>query len=273
MSNISNEKVLKILGWALIILSSLFFAGALCALAYSVFFAQCFYSDTVRLANVLVTTSAVSAVLGATLLVQSKNRADKNEQRSRDHLDAWVLAYKEASAALEDGNNILLNWARAAYLLRQAKTLEKNIKEESHVLALEVHRIKYRYIFSDVLDKPAIHFYGASRRFMEENKGLSKEALLNKAGEEAWKPKEMKDLYEEPYWDVNPIPEEALYAVRQAAQWPEDYRKLFKDWKFSEEDRQRLRFGVGGFSGLAKYLDHLDSIRSRKLGIKSRGEN
>jgi len=250
----------------LAVLSYLFFAVALGVLVYPVF--TCFNLPAATNAGV----AGALVAMGVQLFVHNKNRSDKKEQQSRFHLNSWLSAYKKARNLLRDGNNDRAKWVHAARVLRLAEDLEKKITEESHRRVFEIHQMEYRYLFAEFLRKPSIHFYGVSPRFMEEISKLSREKMLDEAGERDWEVK-MRDPDELRDPDVQPIPEEALYAVWQTAQWPYPYRDPLDGLKFSKEDRHLMFFGVGDCEGIAKYLKHLDLMRKRKRAPKSGGEN
>jgi len=269
MSGILKKNWLNQLGGVLIALSIAPFAGAIYALVSPAFSAKCFNFDTIRAAVEWATLSGILMALGATLRVQSKDLADKKEQRSRFYLDSCLDAYERAGNILEDGNNDRAKWVRAARVLMLAKNLEKSITQESHLRVFEVHRLEYRYLFSEIIDKPGIHFYGVSPRVMKEIGELDREKMLDEAEERSRELQFSNNPYEKHAPDVYPLPEEALYAVWQAARWPDDYTEPLRGLKFSEEERLML---ISSGLGIAEYLDHKEVKRARDLK-KNRGEN
>lgn len=213
----------------------------------------------------IVGVAGIAATIGGAVLAHDYKQSDKKERLSRFHLDSWLDAYEKASNLLGDGNSDRPKWVHAGRVLMLAKDLEQKITEESHRGALEVHRLKYRYFFSEVLDKPAIHFYGPSILFMEKTSKLGREEMLDKAGEQDWEVRvRLGDPYEQYEPDVDPLPEEALYAVWQAARWPDDERDPLDGLKFSREDPLMSLL----FPNLAKYLLHQRLTHERNRGSK-----
>jgi len=238
-----KENWLEVLGWA-------FIPGAVIALAFS----------SIALATPL-------GALGTFFFVHAKRNSDKKEQIARKeeglsqfYLDSCLDAYEKASDLLRDGNNNRAKWVHAGRILMLAKDLEKNITQESHLRVFEVHRLKYRYFFSEVIDKPGIHFYGVSSSVMKEISKLDRVKMLDEAEERSRKWQFSNNPYEKHDPDVYPLPEEALYAVWQASQWPYGHPEPLEGLKFSEEDRTKIHF-----SGIEEYLDHKEVKRARDL--------
>ena len=141
----------------LLTLGGLFIASAICVVAYP-FFVSCATFDP--LINGL--PAGILVAIGAQFLAQGKNMRDANDKRSIFYLKSCVLAYKEASNILQDGNNERVKWIGAGRALGHAKELAIRVTEDAHLRVLELHQLKYRSIFSDAIaEKPAAFFYGA----------------------------------------------------------------------------------------------------------------
>lgn len=216
MKKIFNEKtlsiVLNIAGWTLIVLSIAPLTRAIYVSAYPVFSDQNFDSDTIRLVGELVTMSGILAALGATLLAQFKNLADKKEQLSLYHLESCVSAYKKACNTLrgdDDGllNNDCVKWSRAARMLVHTKELEVNITEKSHRLVFTAYMLEYQHILHATLRQPAGFYYGAPRELIADTNASAKWA--------AEQEKQKKDFVS--------ISEESLHAMVEVAKWFDKY--------------------------------------------------
>ena len=136
--NSKTEMLLRGMGWLCI-------AFALCVVALNP-------SDNGLSAGILI-------AIGAQFLAQAKNIDDTNEKRSFFYLESCLLAYKEASDLLRDGNNKRGKWIAAGRALKHAKILATDVKEDAHCRVLELHRLKYRVIFHDAIAKKTGAFF------------------------------------------------------------------------------------------------------------------
>ncbi len=131
------------LGWLLIVLA----AGVIVCAGFSLLFSPLVTFDP--LVNAL--PAGVLVALGAQLLTQSKNIGEVNEKRSLFYLDSCVKAYEEARNLLSDGNNDRATWIAAGRALMHAKELATSVTEDAHLRVLELHRLKYRSFFREVI--------------------------------------------------------------------------------------------------------------------------
>ena len=211
----------------------------------------------VFMAGVLVAIASMLVALGAQLLAQSKNLSEKKEERSRYCLDLCLLAYEEAWKILKDGTNKHVDWVQAGTALWNACVRKEEITEESHLRVLEVHMLKYRYAFWKILDQPNIFFYGVSARAQHKIQGLREDQLLDEANKLAKKAQDSWDPSKPEDPEVHPIPEQALYQVWLAGQFPgkkpED--NPIHGSRFSDTDQSKLVFQ---HQGAGDYLGHLN---------------
>ena len=220
----------------------------------------------VAIAGFLATMAGVLVALGGQFFVYGSRLSDKKEQRSRYYLDACVFAHEEAWKILKkDGTNKDTDWVQAATVLWNASIFEKHITEEPHRLVLEARLIKYRYAFSEILEKPGIFFCGVSPHVLEKIKNSDKKKMFDDAKAQMWKIAKVRTPYVDPLPDsgVNPIAEEALYAVRAAAQFP--YEKLedhpIYGLRFSEDEMTVMYFRE---EGIYEYLRRFYPESERK---------
>lgn len=161
------------------------------------------------------------------------------ERRSLFNLRACASAYDEAQALLADHNNHRATWIRAARLLRHAKTLAEGVTVREHQIDLEIGNLKYRSFFAGLIEnKSAAFFYGGYSDQGLEAAAMASTAEIDVGGR-------MTTLNES-------IPEASLFAIWEAAQWPEGYSDPIGQL-FTDAQREKLVF----FSrGLREYLIH-----------------
>jgi hypothetical protein len=142
---------------------------------------------------------------------------------------------------LQDGNNERVKWIAAGRALVHAKELTSNVSEDPHRRVLELHKLKYRSFFHEVLaDKPAAFFFGAKDTSIPTDQA----AALSTAGEELGRRPVTSTLKE--------LSDKSLRAVWEAAQWPVDYQDPL-DRGFSDEEQAKL---IVLFPGLHEFLEH-----------------
>ncbi len=200
--------------------------------------------------------AGVLIALGGPLLTQSRTAKDASEKRSQFYLESCVAAYDQARELLQDENNDRATWIASGRALVHAKELAANVTEDSHQRVLELQRLKYRGFFHDLLsDRPAAFFYG-----VDPSLDLTTAAAASSAGEDR--------AGRAVTSTVRQLSPESLYAVWEAAQWPEQYSDpLTRD--FSPQERGRL---IVLFPGLHEYLDHLEHWASASGRLFSRSE-
>ena len=129
-----------------------------------------------------------------------------------------------------------------------AKELSIRIMVDSHLRVLELHKLKYRAFFHDALEsKRAAFFYGVR----DTSVPLDDAAAASTAREE----REGRVITS----TLNELSEKSLYAVWEAAQWPQDYKDPLEIAVFSSEERARL---LMLFPGLHEYLKHKERWHS-----------
>ena len=213
-----------------------------------------FIVPLVTMVGVLVTTAGVLVAISGQLFAHSNRISDKNEELSRYYLDSCVLAYEEAWKILKDGTNKRIDWVQASTALKNAEILKEKVTEKPHLLVLEVHMLKYRYAFSEVLNQPGIFFYGVSPRAQPQIDNLSREKMLDKAYALSKKVQVGRHQYQTYNPDVYPIPPEALVVVASAAKFSGKLEEHpIYGLRFSDEERAEMSFH---HPGVAEYLDH-----------------
>lgn len=203
--------------------------------------------------------AGILIALAGHLLARGHAARDAAEKTSQVYLDSSVLAYEEARSLLIDGNNDRAIWIAAGRALVHAKELRSRVTEESHLRVLELHELKYRAFFHDLLyDKTPAFFYGVE----DQTLPIKKAAALSSAREDRGGRVTTSVIRE--------LSERSLLAVWGAAQWPHGYEDPLSK-QFTEVDRSKL--GVL-FSGLHEYLEHKRqwSSASGKLFPRKLGE-
>ena len=131
---------------------------------------------------------------------------------------------------------------------------------DAHLRALDVHHLRYRRFFYDILrTKPAAFFYGAQ----DPATPLDAAAAASTAREE----RAGRTVTS----TVKALSEKSLHAVWEAAQFPADYPDPL-DIGFAPEEEGRL---LVLFPGLHAYLEHTLQYTSAsgKLFPRSRDES
>ena len=183
----------------------------------------------------------ILVALSAQLFAQGKNFSDQAERSSLFYLDSCVKAFEEARQLLADGNNDRATWIAAGRALAHAKQLASAVTEDSHLRVLELHKLKYRGVFHDLLhEKTAAFFYGAEDPAIPTDEA----ARRSTAGEDRNERMLASTL--------KYLSDKSLRTVWEAAQWPKDYADPL-DAAFSDEERAHL---LVLFPGLHEYLEH-----------------
>lgn len=205
--------------------------------------------------NALVTAGILIA-LGGLLLTQAQMAKESGEKRSRFYLDSCVKAYEESRRLLSDGNNDRATWIEAGRALMHANELSNRVTIDPHRRVMELHKLKYRGFFHDAIaKKPATFFYG-----VHVATSLDEAAKASSAPEERGGTT-VTTTYKQ-------LSELSLYAVWEAAQWPQDYEELL-DHVFSPEERDQL---LVLFPGLHEYLEHTERWSSASGRLFPRNE-
>ena len=119
--------------------------------------------------------------------------------------------------------------------------IEARVTVNAHLRVLELHKLKYRRFFHEALaDKPASFFYGCRDGSISTDEA----AALSTAREE----RRGRDVTS----SVRELSEKSLYAVWEAAQWPQEYQDPLEKG-FSKEEQSRLPVL---WPGLHEYLEH-----------------
>lgn len=183
----------------------------------------------------------------ATIQIQQKQiqnqelerKEEVAERRSLFNLNATARAYEQAYSLLSDGNNDRATWIRASRILMHSRTLASGITVEEHQIDLEVRRLEYRPLFSEVLEsKTGSFFYGSENATDINVAAQASTARTNDAGL-------LQNV-------LTSIPEEAIYAIWKASQWPSNYDDPINE-KFTENDEDQLLFN---HRGLRDYIEH-----------------
>jgi|SRR5579863_5827765 len=223
------------LGWGLLIL-------ALIMLIWS----QWAPLDTFTFLNSALPLGILVALAG-NILTQARYANESREKRSRFYLDSTVQAYEEARRLLSNGNNDRPTWIAAGRALEHAKELAGKVAVDEHLRVLEVHKLRYRGFFHDLLkDKTASFFYGVANSALP----IDKAAELSTASEEKNGIIMSSTL--------KSLSEKSIHAVWEAAQFPEEYRDPLNR-EFSAEEKGRL---VLRYPRLHEFLDHRERYHS-----------
>ena len=186
--------------------------------------------------------AGILIALAGHLFTQARAERDSTEKRSQFYLESCVLAYEEAMNLILDGNNDRGMWIAAGRALAHAKQLSLRVTVDAHLRVLELHKLKYLRFFHETLaDKPASFFYGCS----DASVTLDKAAELSTA----WEKRGGRDVS-----TVKKLSEKSLYAVWEAAQWPQEYQDPLEKG-FSEEEKSKLSVL---WPGLHEYFEHKD---------------
>lgn len=231
--------LLKAIGWGLII-------GAVLVFVYP--YLPGFSPVENNQLVITLTASGIMLALGAQLLLQAKNISDDNEKRSQFFLDSCVEAYEEARKLLLDGNNNRETWIAAGRALAHAKNLISKVTEDSHRRVLELHQIKYRRYFHNALaDKPATFFYGAKDISISVDNAAELSTAAERVGGRLITS------------TINYLEDKSLYAVWEAAQWPDDYSEPLDRGFSDEESKGKL---IVLYPGLYDYFEHKELYHS-----------
>lgn len=225
----SMAKILSWLGWLLI-------AAGVAVIGGSYWIPSAFLEP---LKSAL--PAGVLIALAGHLFTQARTVTESAEKRSQFHLDSCVEAYEQARNLLLNGNNERPAWIAAGRALAHANELAGGVSVEAHQRVLELHRLKYRSFFHEAIaPKPPAFFYGVGNTLLP----IDEAAALSTKGEE----KNGRVVTS----TVKELSEKSLYAVWQAAQWPQEYRDPLAR-SFSQEERAGLLIA---FQGLDEYLEH-----------------
>lgn len=191
--------------------------------------------------GIMIALAGVLVALAGQLLTQGRNMGEYLEKQSRFYLDSCIQAYDEAQKLLGDGNNDRGTWIAAARSLKHAKELSEKVVVNSHRRVLEVHELKYRRFFHDLLQgKPASFFYGVN----DTTIATEEAARLSTAPQE----RDGGTVFPN-----DKLSERSLHAIWEAAQFPEEYRETLER-EFSDEERGRL-FVL--YPELFEFLQHI----------------
>jgi len=197
--------------------------------------------------------AGILIALAGHLFAQARAARESTEERSRFYLESCVLAYEEAKSLLLDGNNDRVTWIATGRALAHAKQLSLRVTVDAHLRVLELHKLKYRRFFHEALaDKPASFFYGCPAKAVSLNEAAALSTDRDvRAGRDVTS-------------TVKELSEKSLYAVWEAAQWPQEYRDPLERG-FSEEEKSRLLVlwpGLHEYGGLRGR-----SLKTKKLFI------
>jgi len=191
--------------------------------------------------------AGVLIALAGHLFSQARAAKESVEKRSHFYLDSCVKAYDDARSLLQDGNNDRATWIAAGRALMHAKHLAASVTVDAHLRVLELERLKYRGFFNEVLEsKPAAFFYGVAGTYAS----LDDAGAASSVGEE----RGGRTLVSA----ARQLSDKALYAVWEAAQWPQHYKDPL-DRGFSSEERAGLHLL---FPGLHEFLEHKERWNS-----------
>ena len=227
--NLSMGRTFFILGWGLVVTAVLVVGISLVI--------PDVITNTVSGALVL---SGMLVALAGHLFGQAKAATEADEQKSRFYLQSCIDAYKEAKRLLEDQNNHRATWIEAGRALANARALSDSVTVDAHRRVFEVTQLKYRGFFHNLLRNQSAAFYY----------GGPSSLSIDKAAEQSSAPEERHGHAHTS--TVKELSEKSIYAVWQAAQWPEDYQDP-SDRTFTEEEQGKL---LVLFPGLYEYLQH-----------------
>lgn len=191
--------------------------------------------------------AGVLLALAGHLFTQARAMKDSIEKRSQFYLESCVKGYEEAWNLLHDGNNDRATWIAAARALMHGKELSGKVKEDAHLRVLELHKLRYRRFFHQALaDKPAAFFYGADDTSIPTDEAAKLSTAREKRGG--------RDIAS----PVKELSEKSLYAIWEAAQFPQEYKDPLQRG-FPDEEKSRL---LVRYPGLHEYLEHKKQLHS-----------
>jgi hypothetical protein len=223
------------------------------------------FGDSFGVLNSLFSGLGFAAVVVTIWMQQGqiKNQAQEhidevNERRSLFNLESSVNAYEQARILLNDHNNDRATWIHAARLIGHAKVFGEGVTIDAHQRMLEIKRMEYRAFFSQLLEsKSGAFFYGSQNRAGD----------IDAAARESSVPEETSGR--RILSSSHALPEESIYVIWEAAQWPKDYKDPL-DAKFTLEHREKLILHT---LGLKEYLEHRDQWRSFSGQLRPRTRN
>lgn len=234
------QRTFDFLGWSLVIAA----VGLIVTNFYSPLEPQKSILEGLKSAAI---PAGILLALSGHFFTQARGIKDSTEKRSKFYLESCVKGYEEAQNLLSDGNNDRVKWIAAGRALIYAKELATNVTLQEHKRVLELDRLKYRnYFYHALKDKPATFFYGAKDYFIstEDAAKLSTAKRECIGGVSSFMSVELCD--------------KSIYAVWEAAQWPEEYEELLGR-TFSAEEQLRLCLP---FPGLHQYLEYREQYQS-----------
>ncbi len=211
--------------------------------------------DAFKALNTALPAGVLIALAGH-LLSQARNAAESREKQSRFYLDSSIQAYEEAKKLLSSGSNDRATWIAAGRALKHATELTEKVTVDEHLRVLEVHKLKYRGFFHDLLkDKTAAFFYGVE----DSTLPIDDAATLSTAPEEKNGRTTSSTL--------KSLSEKSIHAIWEAAQFPEEYRDPLNQ-EFSAEEKGRLMLF---YPGLHEFLEHTERYHSASGKLFPRG--
>ena len=235
-ANNTMPYALKIFGWLLV--------AAAAAIVVASFYHS---SSSLQPLKESAVPAGVLLALSGHLFSEARAVRDLDERRSKFYLESCVKAYEEVRDLLSGNNNDRGKWIAAGRALTQAKKLACNVTLPEHKIVLELDKLKNRKFFHEVLaSNPAAFFYGVE----DHSVATDEAARLSTAAEKRAGTITTSTLHE--------LSEKSLYAVWEAAQWPNPYDDPLGRTFSAEEKGPMLVL----FPGLHEYLEHKEQWHS-----------
>lgn len=251
-------RVWKAFGWTLVVTAGIVLLGAV-TLAFLPQASVARWKDPLSLSASVLVSAGLLLTFGGLLLTRAREAADAEEERSLFYLESCDKAYEEAWTLLSDGNNDRAMWIAAARALKHGQKLAAEVNTDAHRRVLEVHQLKYRRLFADILrTPPAAFFYG-----VDPSMPLDKVAAASSAPEKRAGGIPMTSV-------VRQLSEASLYVVWEATHWPQDYQDPLDGCRFSEKDKGHLMLFA---HGLHEYLEHTRRHISASGGVWTRDKD
>lgn len=224
------------------------FGWLLVAAAAAIVVAKLYHSSSILQALIdSAVPAGVLLALAGHLFSEARAGRDLDEKRSKFYLEACAKAYEEVRDLLAGNNNDRAKWIAAGRALTHAKRLADNVTLPEHSIVLELDKLKNRKFFHEALaSKPAAFFYGVE----DHSVATDEAARLSTAAEKRAGTITTSTLHE--------LSEKSLYAVWEAAQWPNPYDDPLGRTFSAEEKGQMLVL----FPGLHEYLEHKEQWHS-----------
>jgi hypothetical protein len=221
------------------------------------------FGDSFGVLTSLFSGLGIAGVVGTIWMQQlqireqaSQRKEEVDESRSLFQLETSARAYREAWELLKDHNNDRTTWMRAGRLLGHARLSGTHVTLAEHQVSLEITRLEYRSLFSDLIkQKGADFFYGGETGIAIDAAAVASTTPRDQNGNRFT-------------WPYRYLDTASLFAVWDASRWPKEYDDPLER-TFDEDERAFVKFGS---RGLDEYLKHRDLYNSEGGALIPKGQ-